>query len=738
MNLSAEHRRWLELFLLSFAGLYLELLVIRWMSVDIRTFSVFKTFPLVVCFVGLGAGFAMGRDKYFRYLPLALLWFILWMRLPDFLNLSQWLIVPSFNVNVQWVDFGDFRGQAEYMAKFMVIIILLLSGPFAIMVAIGSRLGVLFNESKALVAYCINVGGSIAGSVIFSLLCFSGLAPWELLLPVLLLLLIYLPRKRTNSNLNVLVACLCLVLAAWNPDFDTSDDPTLAQSGNRTTYWSPYQRIDTYPYRVPSAKNGKPITVGLYIFSNKLLYQVAIDCSGKSYPSADLPETFKRNTLSFSRRYTLPFLLKDAKNANVLIVAAGSGNDVSEALQHGVASVDAVDIDPVILRLGKLYHPGHPYSDPRVSVTCDDARDFFNHCKKRYDLIVFSHLDSHIVTGQGASVRLDNYVYTKESFAKVMRLLKPDGLLVVSFFTCKPWLKDRLYLTMKEAIGYSPLVFQFDEHLRDDPGYVTNTSYVAGTPVKAGLVKLPESDAGVFVIAPMKNLAPVRKLTDDWPFLYVIPQAVDWPYMLVVAEILLIALLVGRKALFGKPADESSWQLFFMGAAFLLLELQSVSRLAQLYGSTWLTAAVVINGVLIMILLATLLVLGNAATFNKHITLLYSLLFVLLATSYFLPVNTVMEWCAEYGILGHFIVSVVTVLPMGAAALIFATCFSGAQLPGRLLAFNLFGSVIGAMLEYLSNYTGINALVALAAVLYLISYLCVLRAERKRSELVTA
>ena len=55
--------------------------------------------------------------------------------------------------------------------------------------------------------------------------------------------------------------------------------------------------------------------------------------------------------------YALPHLFnRDAGRppfAQVLVIGAGSGNDVSRALQWGAVRVDAVEIDPVIYRLGQ-------------------------------------------------------------------------------------------------------------------------------------------------------------------------------------------------------------------------------------------------------------------------------------------------------------------------------------------------------------------------------------------------
>ena len=101
---------------------------------------------------------------------------------------------------------------------------------------------------------------------------------------------------------------------------------------------------------------------------------------------------------------------------SVLILGAGTGNDVAGALRHGAKDVDAVEIDPVILEIGRRDHPEHPYDSPRVTVYVDDARAFLKKTKKKYDLIIFGYLDSAILLSSFSSLRLDNYVYTVESF----------------------------------------------------------------------------------------------------------------------------------------------------------------------------------------------------------------------------------------------------------------------------------------------------------------------------------
>ena len=96
----------------------------------------------------------------------------------------------------------------------------------------------------------------------------------------------------------------------------------------------------------------------------------------------------------------------------MLIVGAGTGNDVAVALSEGARHIDAVEIDPVIQSLGRRWHPDRPYQSPRVSVHINDGRAVIQNTGSRYDLILFALPDSlTLLTGQ-SNLRLENYLFT--------------------------------------------------------------------------------------------------------------------------------------------------------------------------------------------------------------------------------------------------------------------------------------------------------------------------------------
>src|SRR5262245_53247108 len=69
-------KRALDIFLISVFGLFLELMLIRWIGTEVRIFAYLQNTVLIVCFLGLGMGcFTSKQPVYLRnvLLPLAVL-----------------------------------------------------------------------------------------------------------------------------------------------------------------------------------------------------------------------------------------------------------------------------------------------------------------------------------------------------------------------------------------------------------------------------------------------------------------------------------------------------------------------------------------------------------------------------------------------------------------------------------------------------------------------------------------
>jgi hypothetical protein len=276
------------------------------------------------------------------------------------------------------------------------------------------------------------------------------------------------------------------------------------------------------------------------------------------------------------------------------VIGAGSGNDVAVALANGAKHVDAVEIDPVIQSLGSKYHPSHPYQDPRVTVHIGDGRAFIERDTGRYDLVMFALPDSlTLFAGQG-SLRLENYLFTKESMETVHRLLKPGGTFAMYNYY-EPFLLDRYATTLQDVYGTPPCV-EIGDSLADRSQAVL----VAG----AGATRDCATPwAGTRAASP----------TDDYPFPYLQDRTIPSFYrqtllLMLGAAVLLIWLAGGRFRSMVRYTD-----LAFMGAAFLLLETKNVVQFALLFGTTWFVNSLVFAGVLISVYLAVELARRPAA-----------------------------------------------------------------------------------------------------------------------------
>jgi hypothetical protein len=119
----------------------------------------------------------------------------------------------------------------------------------------------------------------------------------------------------------------------------------------------------------------------------------------------------------------------------VLVLGAGGGADVLQALYHGARAVDAVELDPTVVGLVResfADFAGHLYSDPRVRVHIAEARGFVAGSAQKWDLIQVPLLDSLAAAGLGSRSLSESYVYTVEAMGAYIDRLAPGGWLAIT------------------------------------------------------------------------------------------------------------------------------------------------------------------------------------------------------------------------------------------------------------------------------------------------------------------
>jgi hypothetical protein len=458
------------------------------------------------------------------------------------------------------------------------------------------------------------------------------------------------------------------------------------------TLWSPYYRID-----VTDSHTG-PNHWGYDLKVNYDTFQSILDCSKENM--SKLPPSVQKGMLAMFSR---PYDALGIHPKKVLVLASGNGSDVTAALRNGAEEVDAVDIDPVLTRLGKSLHPEKPYLDPRVHLFVMDARTYLQTCSKKYDLIVFAYLDSHTAFSTLSSLRTDNYIFTVESYKEAVHLLNDHGIIWVDFISFKDWLWNRHTNALATASGSIPIAS------------FTNLPYVkVGTmTVGPGLkdldpskIKLPGQSR------PVNTNSGIPLATDDWPFLFLPSRALTATYTLPLLMVLAFSALFVARELKSGTNKLSNWLMLFLGMGFMLLEVRAMADLSLLFGSTWIVNAAVVSAAMLMILIGNLIA---SRLVHRHAAVCAGLLILsLIATTLLKPVDLLSLGTATAAIAG----TLLYMSPASIAAILFALLFKKMPVPSEALAFNIFGGVVGIGLEYLSMVLGVRALGWIAISLY--------------------
>ena len=140
----------------------------------------------------------------------------------------------------------------------------------------------------------------------------------------------------------------------------------------------------------------------------------------------------------------------------VLILGAGGGADLLQALYHKTKTINIVEIDPQVVDLVKTKYAGFAgniYTRENVTVHTAEARGFVASSKEKYDLIQMAMVDSFGASSAGLQSLSENYLYTVEALQLYLKHLKPGGYL--SFTR---WLKLpprdtlKLFVTAIEAL----------------------------------------------------------------------------------------------------------------------------------------------------------------------------------------------------------------------------------------------------------------------------------------------
>lgn len=731
-----------HLFLVSALILFLELACIRWFPAHVMYLTFFTNTVLLAAFVGMSVG-CLTASRVRDHLRATPYWLLLAVGLGIAFESQRDEMVRNIGVGDQRspevIFFGTEHAAHSGNPLFPIEVI---AGLFFILVALvhvgpGQELGRAFNRIPGRArAYALNLAGSAAGVVLFAVCSQMELPPiaWFALGAVgvgyfLIQLPALTPLGRT-LHIHSVLAVVCLIVATALTGL-TSGGPL--QIGERETRWSPYYRVDRDP-------DGAIVT-------NLVSHQQILPLSEPLVA------------------YALPYQLRQATFGKsferILIVGAGSGNDLSRALQWAApnARIDAVEIDPVIQGLGVRENPDRPYQDPRVTVHLGDGRNFLHRAADErpghYDLILFALVDSLVLHSGYSNIRLESFLFTEQAFADVKRCLMPGGWFVAYNEMRQGWLMARLRESMRTAFGADPVVLTYPplDEMRIDDFYRGFTTFVAGpaeavqplrekfaTPSRfwapSDRAPVPGDTAARFRDRPprdgegaaigltrvQESNGSLRPATDDWPFLYLREPTLPALTLRGAGIVLVVTLGLIWWFLRGTcpsradasqiPRPRFALDMFFLGAGFMLIETRAIVSMALVFGSTWEVNVFVILGVLLTAFLGNL----YAAWIQpKSLWPYFVGLFVCLGLNLAVPLDTFLGLSRPAQIVGTCALSFA---PLAFAGVLFAALFARTSDPGRAYGWNVFGALAGGLAENLSLLLGFRYLLIVAIGFY--------------------
>jgi hypothetical protein len=650
----------LRLFLLSFLMLFVELALIRWLGSNIVYLGYFTNFVLLGSFLGIGIGFLRAKAKrdLFPYAPVALAGLV-----------ALVVIAPSTaKLSTDESLYFQSPGATGLPIWLALPIVFVLSA--TVLATIAEGVARQFAAFKPLNAYRLDILGSIAGVLGFTVISFLGWPPitWGLIAVVLYAVVTW-PRTRDELQpVVVLQAAAGIVLLG----------ALAIESTVPGTSWSAYHKVELAP-----AQAG--------------VTQVRIDGT----PSQFIQSTESMRTVSPFFFY--PYQARTATDppADVLIIGGGTGSDTAAALASGAEHVDVVEIDPRLVELGKAMNPDGAFTDPRVNVHVTDGREFLEANDTTYDMITFALPDSIALVAGQSGVRLESFLFTKEAIEQAKAHLAPDGVFTLVNFFREPFVVDRLAGTITEVFGTEPCL-----SILGDEGHL------------ASLIVSTDPTAVTCPTATWEPTGPVLEAsTDDHPFPYVQDRMIPDFYLLAIALILLVSLVAVRLASGPIVRMRPYIDLFFMGAGFLLLETRNIVTFSLLFGTTWLVNALVFAGILVAVLAA----IEVADRFRpRRPELWYVALVAALAVAWLVPASWMLS--LQWGV--RLVVAIVVAfLPVFFANVIFAQRFRDVASSTTAFGANLLGAMLGGVLEYIAIVSGYASLLLVAAILYGLAFL---------------
>ena len=493
-GLSAAQRRYF-FFTASITGaaiMIVEILGAKMLSPYVGTSHFVWTAQIAVALIALSFGYYVGGrlvDKSPRISPLY--WAIL--AAASYLAFTVAVVEPVAYACLSVKSFALGSLLASMALYFVPLALLAMAGPYFVRM-LTSNIGDVGGNMGRLTA--ISTFGSFAGTTLIGYV----LTP-------------FLPNSWTMYILALLLALLSLIhFVVWRGKKDSLAPVVLLLIGTVALGYAGVRRDNLRHARAEEKFYGNSNFGILQVlengptryYLNDYLVQNTYDPAAKqstslfTYMLHGLPRVYVTNV------------------QDVLCIGMGVGIAPMQFARDG-ARVDVVEINEAVVPVAEKWFDLDP---KKLNITIGDGRQFLNDCKKKYDAVA---LDAFL--GDSSP----SHLMTREAFAAMRRVLKPEGVLVINSFgdfdPGEDFFTTSLFKTLTNVFP----------SVRIHTATGGNTFYVASPRVPLEMVHTPETTnvhpsvanlaqmAYAGVIEPGRtyrglalNLANGRVLTDDF------------------------------------------------------------------------------------------------------------------------------------------------------------------------------------------------------------------------------
>ena len=419
----------LEIFLVSLAGLLLEISYTRVISFKLFYYYTYLIIGLALLGIGTGGVIVAVSARLRRASTDTIM---LWSLVFGAISIAAGYVVIAL-IRIDSLSIWEYDGSSVWNLVLLLVVCFTL---FASFIAIGVIVATLFSRKPDEIGglyFADLAGAALACFVVVWLLGSIG-PPATIMLAGLILAATGLRiavRRRSRlvplAGLFAVLFAIATVAPTVLPQQRTDTGKTdLNEDTTVFTAWSPVFRIDVWELPCTICTDGGSVRLLLHdgLFGSAIYPWDGEDSSLSRF------DTDPRS---------IPFGALGTPPDDVLVIGAAGGTEVLASLYYGAKHVDAIELNPKTYSLvtdEMADYSGHLADDPRVNYVQGEGRTWLARSDNRYDLVWFPAPDSYSATNaasSGAFVLSESYLYTKEAIRDSFDHLAPDGIIATQY-----------------------------------------------------------------------------------------------------------------------------------------------------------------------------------------------------------------------------------------------------------------------------------------------------------------